>query len=399
MTDILIAGGGIGGLAAALAVADSGHHAIVLERADRFTEFGAGIQLAPNGINALEALGVGTAARNTTVHMDELRFMDGVTGDHVTSLDLGHGYQSRFAGPYVVAHRAELHGVLLEACRASPAVSLVSSAAVEGYEQGDSVVVRLTDGRRYRGAALIGADGIRSAVRGQLLADGAPRVSGINVYRSLIPVEDVPEDLRQDRSVVWWTGPGCHFVHYPIAGGSHLNLAASSDERVLEPVTAVPVGHNRVRREFRELGRTAQRLLDLGRDWKCWTLVDRDPTDTWTEGRVALLGDAAHPMLHYAAQGACQALEDAVTLGRLLRGAEVASLPSLLSAYAQARRERTSRVQLVSRESIRLWHAQGRGAQERNTVLAALSQRELQDYVAWMHGFRVTEQSGTVTTG
>ncbi|MFI8308363.1 FAD-dependent monooxygenase [Streptomyces sp. NPDC085927] len=391
MAVVLIAGGGIGGLATALAVAGSGHHAVVLERADRFAEIGAGIQLAPNGLHALDALGVGDAVRATAVHMDELRFMDGVTGEHVTSLELTKGYRDRFASPYVVVHRAELHSVLLEACRSSGSISLVSGSAVDGYRTVDHrVSARLTDGRMMTGDALIGADGIRSAVRRRLLGDGEPRVSGITVYRAVIPMNEVPEDLRFERSVVWWAGPGCHLVHYPIAGGSHLNLAASSDDGTTEPVTSVPVGRDRVRHEFGALGRTALRLLELGRDWKTWTLVDRDPVGTWTDGRVALLGDAAHPMLHYAAQGACQAMEDAVTLGALLDGAGEASLPGLLAEYARVRRDRTARIQLAARDSIRLWHPAGAAARDRNTMLSALPQRALQDHVAWMHGFRVS---------
>ncbi|WP_216214635.1 FAD-dependent monooxygenase [Amycolatopsis aidingensis] len=391
MAVIVIAGGGIGGLATALAVAAGGHRAVVLERAEEFAEIGAGIQLAPNGLHALDALGVGARVRGSAVHMDELRFMDGVTGEHVTSLGLTADYRDRFGSPYVVVHRAELHQVLLDACLAADSVELVAGATVTGYEQDDrTATVLLADGRRISGTAVIGADGIHSAIRGRLVGDGEPRVSGITVYRAVIPMERVPVHLRFPRSVVWWAGPGCHFVHYPIAGGRYLNLAASSDDGRTEAFAGVPVDTQRARREFATL-RAARELLELGEDWKTWMLVDRDPVPQWTDGRVALLGDAAHPMLHYAAQGACQALEDAVTLGCLLEGGTNSAIPGRLTAYARLRRERTARIQHIARESTRLWHPAGAAATARNAMLSELSPRELQDQVAWMHGFQVAQ--------
>lgn len=390
MSEIIIVGGGIGGLATALSVTAHGHRATVLERAPEFAEIGAGIQLAPNGIHALDVLGVGEQARATAVQMDELRFMDGVTGDHVTSLELTADYQHRFGNPYVVVHRAELHQTLLRACQARESVRLSSSAEMTAYEQdGSSVTVLLADGSRVTGDALIGADGIRSTVRRQLLDDGELRVSGITVYRTIIPMEEVPPPLRFDRSVVWWTGPGCHFVHYPIAGGRYLNLAASSEDGTTVPVAGVPVDRDRALNEFTALGGIARRLMALGDGWKTWTLVDRDPAPGWTDGRVTLLGDAAHPMLHYAAQGACQALEDAVVLGELLDGTAGADLAGRLADYNALRADRTARVQLTARDSIRLWHPAGAAAEARNAALSALSARELHDHVAWMHGFRV----------
>ena len=388
MADIIVVGGGIGGLATALAVAAGGHRAVVLEQAPRFAEIGAGIQLAPNGIHALERLGVGEAARRTAVQMDELRFNDGVTGKHVVSVPLTEGYRRRFGNPYVVVHRAELHQVLFDACRASDLIELHPASPVIGYEQdGSRASAVLADGRTVAGDAVIGADGIHSALRRQLVGDGEPRISGITVYRALIPMEQVPAELPVRTAVTWWAGPGCHFVHYPIAGGKFLNLAASSDNGATEALAGVPVTKDDVRREFSALCATTQTLLELGEDWRTWVLVDRDPVSDWTDGRVALLGDAAHPMLHYAAQGACQALEDAVLLGELLDcGAD--ELPQRLEKYNAARRERTARIQLLARESVRLWHPSGAGAWERNAMLSAMSADQLHDYLAWMHGAR-----------
>ncbi|MEW2412433.1 FAD-dependent oxidoreductase [Streptomyces sp. NPDC046866] len=388
MSKLIIVGGGIGGLATALATARQGHEVLVLERAPEFAEIGAGIQLAPNGLHALDRLGLGEAVRSTAVQMDELRFMDGVTGEHVVSLDLTEHYRERFGNPYAVVHRAELHTELLEACRAVDTIELRSAATAVGYEQDAAgATVLLEDGERITGDALIGADGIHSAIRAQLVGDGAPRNSGITVYRALIPMDRVPEELRHLTSVTWWTGPGCHFVHYPIAGGKYLNLAASSDNKPTEAIAGVPATEGDIRREFASLGEDAQRLLALGEGWKSWVLVDRDPVDTWTDGRVALLGDAAHPMLHYVAQGACQGLEDALVLGDLLDcGSD--ELPQRFEKFSAERRERTGRIQLLARESIKLWHTSGTAASDRNAVLKGFSRDELHDYVAWMHGHR-----------
>ncbi|MFJ6937516.1 FAD-dependent monooxygenase [Streptomyces sp. NPDC101132] len=392
MSRIIIVGGGIGGLAAALSVSAQGHRVLVLERAPEFAEIGAGIQLAPNGLHALDRLGVGEETRAITVRMDELRFMDGVSGRHVTSLPLTEEYRERFGNPYAVVHRAELHRILLERCLADDRVELRGDCEVTGYGQTPhDATVLLKDGGRLTADAVIGADGINSAIRAQLVGDGAPRISGITVYRAVIPMAEVPAELRErahtDRAVAWWAGPHCHLVHYPIAGGRHLNLAASKDDGGTEAFAGRPVDGTTVLREFAGLGDTARRLLALGRDWKTWMLVDRDPVDTWTDGRVALLGDAAHPMLHYAAQGACQALEDAIVLGELL-DCPAGDFAARFEEYTALRRERTARVQLAARWSTALWHPSGEAAASRNTLLESLTPAELTDHVSWMHGVR-----------
>ncbi|MER7282798.1 FAD-dependent monooxygenase [Dactylosporangium sp. NPDC000244] len=381
--DVIVAGGGIGGLASALAAAAHGHRVTVLERGAAFTELGAGIQLAPNGLHALDRLGLGAATRAVATPIDELRFMDGVTGEHVTSMPLGEGYRDRFGSPYVVVHRGELYRMLLEACRDTAGITLRAASPVAGFHQdATGVTALLAGGGRVGGAALVGADGIHSAVRAALVGDGAPRNSGITVYRAIIPMHEVPEHLRS-RAVTWWCGPKCHFVHYPIAGGRYLNLAASRDDGAPRPFAGRPATAEHVRAELAALP-AARHLLELGRDWRSWVLVDRDPVPGWTDGRVTLLGDAAHPMLHYAAQGACQALEDAVTLGGLLGDG-----PGGLLEYQRRRLERTAAVQRASRDSIRLWHAAGAAAARRNAALAAMTATQLHDAVAWMHAERI----------
>jgi 2-polyprenyl-6-methoxyphenol hydroxylase-like FAD-dependent oxidoreductase len=393
MSKIVIVGGGIGGLATALSVARQGHDVVVAERGAAFGEFGAGIQLAPNGIHALERLGFGERVREFAVHIDELRFMDGVTDEHVVSMPLTGSYRERFGNPYVVVHRGELYRMLLDACEADPAIELRASSPVTGYRQRAGTATAVLDGGEpINGDAVIGADGIHSAVRGQLVADGEPKISGITVYRAVIPMEHVPEELRWN-AVTWWAGPGCHFVHYPIEGGKSLNLAASSHNFATEALAGIPVTREFVREEFAALGEIPHRLLELGEGWKSWVLIDRDPVPRWVDDRVALLGDAAHPMLHYAAQGACQALEDAVLLGDLL-DCPADEFPPRFGRYNEIRRERTADIQRISRESIRLWHPAGADAEARNKMLAAMSGTELHDEVAWMHGAREFSECG-----
>ncbi|MEU5534604.1 FAD-dependent monooxygenase [Streptomyces sp. NPDC020362] len=387
MTTVVIAGGGIGGLAAALSVSARGHRVVLCERNREFAELGAGIQLAPNGMHALDRLGVASAVRRIAVPVRELRFMDGVSGEHVVSMPLDERYRDRFRSAYVVVHRGELHRLLLQACRGSDRIELRPSSAVVGYEHtGQAVRVLLAGGEALTADALVGADGLHSAVREQLVGDGGPRNAGITVYRSIVPMDRVPPDLRHE-SVTWWAGPGRHFVHYPIAGGRSLNLAPSVENRPAETFSGTAVPTAQVREQFAVLCDTAQRLLELATEWKAWVLVDRDPVDVWTDGRVALLGDAAHPMLHYAAQGACLALEDAVVLGDLL-DCTAAEFGERLRRYNTARRDRTARVHRLARDSIALWHAADTEATARNKALTAMSATDLHDYVAWLHGAR-----------
>ncbi|MEU5959555.1 3-hydroxybenzoate 6-monooxygenase [Streptomyces sp. NPDC047525] len=388
MADLLVAGGGIGGLAVALAAAERGHRITVLERRDEFTEMGAGIQLAPNAFHALDRLGVGEQVRDRAVFIEALRLMDGTTDEQVNAMPLGTAYRARFGNPYAVVHRTDLYQPLLDACRRTPRVELCTGVGVTGYEQdADGVTALLEGGERLCADALVGADGIHSAVRAQLIGDGEPLVSGHTIYRSVIPMERVPEELRSD-SVTLWAGPGWHFVHYPISGGRELNLAVTKDDGAREAVTGRPTPTEHVLAQFRGMGPRAARLMSLGEQWKCWVLCDRDPVYGWTDGRVVLAGDAAHPMLQYAAQGACMALEDAVHLGSVLDvGAD--DLPQRFIDYNCARATRTARAQQVARAMGReVYHPAGVAAKERNAEIGALSHTELYEKVAWLHDAR-----------
>ncbi|WP_422001964.1 3-hydroxybenzoate 6-monooxygenase [Reyranella sp.] len=382
---ILIAGGGIGGLAAALALAQKGIPSLVLEKAAELGEIGAGIQLGPNAFHSFDRLGVGEAARGMAVYIDQLRLMDALVDGEITHIDLGEAFRARFGNPYAVVHRGDLHGVLLRGCRDHALIELRTRAEVTGYDQDENgVAARLAGGETVRGTALVGADGLWSAVRRQVAADGAPRVSGHTTYRSVIPTEHMPEDLRWNAATLW-AGPKCHIVHYPLSGWKVFNLVVTYHSDAPEPVAGQPVATETVRQGFAHVCARAQSIIHHGRDWRMWVLCDRDPTDRWIDGRVALLGDAAHPMLQYMAQGACMAMEDAVCLADSLARTE--ALDSGLAAYRDRRVLRTTRVQLMSRAmGDHVYHPAGPHAALRNAIMSARSQADWLDTLDWLYG-------------
>jgi 2-polyprenyl-6-methoxyphenol hydroxylase-like FAD-dependent oxidoreductase len=383
---VLIAGGGIGGLAVALGLAQKGIRSILLEKAAALGEIGAGIQLGPNAFHAFDYLGVGEAARGMAVYVDQLRLMDAMTSEEVCHVDLREAFRARFGNPYAVVHRGDLHGVFLRACRDSDLIELRVSAEVVGYDQdGSSVTARLASGDRVTGSLLIGADGLWSNVRKQVAGDGAPRVSGHTTYRSVIPTEQMPEDLRWNAATLW-AGPKCHLVHYPLSGWKVFNLVVTCHNEAPEPVAGKPVPEDEVMRGFAHIHERALEIIRHGTNWKLWVLCDRDPTERWIDGRVALLGDAAHPMLQYFAQGACQAMEDAVCLSHML-GSHPSDHAGALEKYRAQRFPRTARVQLLSRAiGEHIYHPSGEHARLRNAIMGAKSQEEWYGDLAWLYG-------------
>jgi salicylate hydroxylase len=383
---ILIAGGGIGGLAAALGLAQKGFRSILLEKASSLGEIGAGIQLGPNAFHAFDYLGVGEAARNMAVYIDQLRLMDALSAEEITHVDLGEQFRARFRNPYAVVHRGDLHGVFLKACRDSELIDLRVSSEVEGYDQdGSSVTARLANGECVTGALLIGADGLWSNVRKQVTADGPPRVSGHTTYRSVIPTEQMPEDLRWNAATLW-AGPKIHIVHYPLSGWKVFNLVVTCHNDAPEPVAGKPVSDQEVMRSFSHVHERAQNIIRHGTNWRLWVLCDRDPTERWVDGRVVLLGDAAHPMLQYFAQGACQAMEDAVCLSHML-AEHSEDHAAALDAYRAQRFPRTARVQLLSRAiGEHIYHPSGEHARIRNAIMGAMSQEQWYGNLAWLYG-------------
>ncbi len=383
---ILIAGGGIGGLATAIGLAQKGYRSLVLEKAPQLGEIGAGIQLGPNAFHVFDQLGIGDAARKMAVYIDALVLMDAISAEQIARIPLDEPFRQRFRNPYAVVHRGDLHGVFLRACNENPLVDLRTSSEVLGYQQdGSSVSAQLADGTTVKGSALIGADGLWSKVRAQLAGDGKPRVTGHTTYRSVIPTEDMPEDLRWNAATLW-AGPKCHIVHYPLSGWKVFNLVVTYHNDAPEPVAGKPVSHDEVRAGFTHVHPMARKIIDHGKDWKMWVLCDRDPILNWIDGRVALLGDAAHPTLQYMAQGACMAMEDGVCLAAELDNAS-GDFGRAFEAYRLKRIARTARIQIQSRlVGDHIYHPDSGHAALRNAIMSSMSPDDYYDSLQWLYG-------------
>jgi 2-polyprenyl-6-methoxyphenol hydroxylase-like FAD-dependent oxidoreductase len=383
---IVVAGAGIGGLATALGLARNGFDVVVLERAAVLGEIGAGIQLGPNAFHAYDWLGVGDAARAMAVYVDKLRLMDAMTAEDICSIDLGEPFRKRFGNPYAVVHRGDMHGVFQRACLEDPRIGIRTDCSVEGYDQdADSVTVRLRGGETVAGRLLIGADGLWSKVRQPVVGDGAPRVTGHSTYRSVIPTEQMPEDLRWNAATCW-AGPKCHIVHYPLSDWKVFNLVVTYHNDAPAPVAGLPVTEEEVMAGFHHVHPKARDLIRHGSDWKLWVLCDRDPVENWIDGRVALLGDAAHPTLQYMAQGACMAMEDGVCLAHELAGSPQ-DHTAALERYRRQRVLRTARIQLQSRAmGDHVLHPSGAHAALRNAIMSAKTDEEWYDSLAWLYG-------------
>ncbi|MBS0446812.1 MAG: 3-hydroxybenzoate 6-monooxygenase [Proteobacteria bacterium] len=384
---ILVAGGGIGGIAAALALTRQGYSVKVLEQAPHLGEIGAGIQLGPNAFAAFDALGIGPIARSRAVYTDEMVMHDAIDETLVGRIPTGEAFRARFGNPYAVIHRADVHGSLLEGARATDRISVATGTTVQRVEQDDDgVTVHDTKGGTHRGLLLIGADGVKSAVRRQYVGDDA-RVSGHVVYRAVVDRKDFPADLQWNAASIW-VGPNCHLVHYPLRGGEQYNVVVTFHSREQEEWSVREGSREEVQSYFEGICPKARQLIDLPKDWKRWATADREPIGQWVYGRVALLGDAAHPTLQYLAQGACMAMEDAVTLGEALRvhGNDHAKA---YAHYQRSRVARTARVVLSAREMGRIFHAKGVERLVRNDLWKDRTPERYYDAMEWLYGWTV----------
>jgi len=366
--EILVAGGGIGGLAAALALAQKGRRVRVLEKAPEFGEIGYGIQMGPNVARMLERLGVLSSLEPASVFPQALIFADALTNEELTRIALGDAFLRRFGHRYFVIHRRDLHGGLLEACKQRSEVVLEPSRGLKSFTQrGDTVTVVCENGAIYEGAALIGADGLWSPTRQAVLGDGAPRQAGHFVYRGVVPTGDIVDKSRIDTMTIWG-GPDLHLVQYRLQGGAVMNNVATICSRRFrrgEPNPGAPDELEEIFARTHAGVRDSLRYVSRERNW---VLHDRDPAINWTSGNVALLGDAAHPTLQYLAQGAQMAIEDAVVLAEKVAAAG-ADYKRAFMAYQHERMNRTARVVLSSRFFGEWFHVDG-GARELRNELA-----------------------------
>ncbi len=384
---VLVAGGGIGGIAAALALVRQGFAVKVLEQAPQLGEIGAGIQLGPNAFAAFDALGIGQIARARAVYTDEMVMHDALDETLVGRIPTGEAFRQRFGNPYAVIHRADVHGSLLEGAQATRRIELATSTQVQRVEQDDDgVTVFDARGGRHRGMALIGADGVKSAVRRQYVGDEA-RVSGHVVYRAVVERKDFPKDLQWNAAAIW-VGPNCHLVHYPLRGGEQYNVVVTFHSREQEEWSVREGSRDEVLSYFEGICPRARQLIELPKDWKRWATADREPIGQWIYGRATLLGDAAHPTLQYLAQGACMAMEDAVTLGEALR-VTGNDFSKAFALYQRSRVSRTARIVLSAREMGRIFHAKGVERLVRNDLWKGRSPERFYDAMEWLYGWKV----------
>jgi 3-hydroxybenzoate 6-monooxygenase len=382
---IIIAGGGIGGFAAALALSRKGRAVTLIEQAAEFGEVGAGIQIGPNVFKMFEVLGLTDAILDTAVLPGFLIMRDALSGSEIVRLPVGsEAFRKRYRYPYGVIYRPDLHNALIDACKAEPLVTTHTSQTVTGFEDtGRGVRVHTTDEQVHEGAALIGADGLWSKVRAAIVGDGGPRVSGHIAYRAVLKTEEVPDHIRQD-NVVLWAGPKTHLVHYPLHRGDIYNLVAVFHSDRYEEGWDSYGDPDELRKRF--AGEHADVLTMLGKieSWRMWVLCDREPVKNWSKGRATLLGDAAHPMLQYLAQGACMAIEDGVCLATRVE-ANGDDFETAFKEYQGLRYLRTARVQLTARMFGDIYHAEGATADLRNAMLGSIDQTKPGEGMAWLY--------------
>jgi salicylate hydroxylase len=380
-----VVGGGLGGAAVSLALARQGFPVRLLDEAPEFGVIGYGIQLGPNVFSMFDRLGVTDAVLAQAIRPKAVLMVDSVDGGVIARIPTDDSFVRRFKRPYIVIHRVDLHRVLLDACAALPNVEMMPGCPVTDYaEDREQVRIRTADGRTIEGAALIGADGLRSTIRQKMRNEGEPRTIGYVAHRIIVPMADVSFDVDRD-NVVLWSGHGFHIVHYPLRSHTLFNVVTVFKTLNAQP-TDTESPHPDLAHVYRDSHPTMKALwamMDLSR--RGWVSSDRDPIRHWSKGRVTLLGDAAHPTLQTLAQGACMAIEDAVCLAGFA-GLAQGDLAGAFCRYEQARYLRTARVQFESRYHWdNFYHVGGIEREVARQIWSRRTEEEMFDCLAWLY--------------
>jgi salicylate hydroxylase len=392
---VIIAGAGIGGLVTALALAKKGFRAAVIEQSARLEETGAGIQLSPNAMHVLLALGVGEALKPHAVAPDDIQIKKARSGRELARVPLGQYAEGRYGAPFWTLHRGDLQRVLLDAARADPNIALTLGSKVEDFAvHPNGVTVQAGSGvapADERGIALIGADGLWSAIRAKLPRGTQPRFARRTAWRAMVPAETVPSEFRAP-SVHLWLGRDAHLVHYPVKGGAQINIVAIVRDRVAQQGWGNAGARDEILARFskRSWAEPARTMLEATQHWAKWALYDRPPLRHWGEGPVTLLGDAAHSMLPFLAQGAAMAIEDAAVLAHCLEKSPDDPAQAMRS-YETLRRSRTARAQRAARSNGLRYHASGVEAGLRNVALRLMGGELLLKRHDWLYGWRAPD--------
>ncbi|WP_028266320.1 FAD-dependent oxidoreductase [Arthrobacter sp. MA-N2] len=389
-TEVLVVGGGMAGLAGALALRANGADVTLVERAPEFGEVGAGLQMAPNASRVLKRWGLLEKALEIGVQPKHLVFRDALTGEELTRQTLGQEFEERYGAPYVVIHRSDLHRILLEACQEA-GVRLVNDVFVETVETVNGRgVAHTASGEVYEADVVIGADGLKSTLREAVAQDG-PVSSSYVAYRGTVPITpDIPANDLED--VIVYLGPDCHLVQYPLRKGELLNTVAVFKSPSFERGEEQYGGVDELQAAYKDCIPAVQAALGNLATGIRWPMYDRDPIENWIDGRLVLMGDAAHPMLQYLAQGACQALEDAAvlqdsTVGSVFTddGVDTSAWDRAIGDFNSARAARTARVQRTARVWGESWHVSGLARTLRNLLFKSRKDGDFQ-YNDWLYG-------------
>lgn len=386
--DVLIVGGGIGGLACALALAKAGFTSTVLERQDSFSSEGAGIQIGPNGSAVLAQLGVLERLLPESSRPEAISISDGRSGRELASLPLGDTIELHHGAPYLVAHRADLHAALVDAVRDEPNISLhmpVEIIAVR--EDGEAMVASDRAGYNWRSHAVAGADGLRSFVRYQYINRSPLRSAGKSAVRAIIPIGDVPDGIRSDVVGVW-LHPGAHVVHYPIRNGGELAIVVVVEDGAALEGWALPADAVDIQNAVRNFARPVRSLIGSVLQWRKWGLYELPLPGRMVHGRVGLVGDAAHPILPFLAQGGVMALEDGLTFAQCFADNR-SDVRAAFRSYEHIRLPRVRRVQAASKRNGQIYHLSGAFAAARDMTLRTLRSRQLSAQYDWLYGWSV----------
>ncbi len=390
---IIIAGAGVAGLAAALLLAKCGFRIVVLERAECADNAGVGIQLSPNATRILGDLGLHRRLAATGFAPESVTIKSSKLGRTLSVFTLGNSMSEQYGAPYLVLHRADLVNLLLSACNEDPEISIEYDAALEDaaiYKKGVTVMA-LKKGEmiEYTGGALVGADGVGSIVRSRIIGSPAAKPSGDIAWRTLIPVDRVPENISLTDTTLWM-GKSGHIVCYPVRGLRQLNIVAITPQSCASDLSKrnLDIEPDAMKKFYSWWHKDVKQLLNRAESWQGWPLNQIDPKHDWTNGPCVLIGDAAHAMLPYAAQGGGAAIEDAAVLAKVL-SENSDDVPAALVLYEKLRKPRVTRIWKLARSNRGLYHMGGAAAFVRNLILENTSNKSLQKRYEWLYGWQL----------